>query len=496
MTIGLTLLALSVAAARLYFGKGRFEIIVMITAFAWIVAVFFTDKYIHKYPQRYFTYLIASHLKAAIVMAFVMWLCGRFAGPVAAPPVVLWSGFILFVLADALASVPRRHDTIDARSCFENLSPSEENAAGNRSVDTGHANPALSPIDTHAILRQIRSDLDKPVLEFIENYLPVHERGAGDVLAWDEKPITGDPLKSTQVGLLVSRVRMNDIRRLNRYFLSCTENLTMGGYFVGRYMPLENDAWYLKARYAGLLHGPAFILHFIWYRVFPKIPWLNSLYFSLTKGKNRVFSKTEIWGRLSYCGMKVIAESEGKDERYLIAQRVSLPVRNRRPSYYPIVALEKVGLDGESVYMHKIRTMFPYSEFLQQRIFENHGLASTGKFANDFRLTEYGSFLRKYWIDELPQLFDWLRGDVKLFGMRATSRHFLSLYPREVYNLYVQIKPGLIPPIFDETTTGLDRIAEIELAYLRSYCRQPVRTDVRYLMRTFSDIVFRGVRSR
>ena len=97
-----------------------------------------------------------------------------------------------------------------------------------------------------------------------------------------------------------------------------------------------------------------------------------------------MLSKVEVWGRLSYCGMRVIAESKGNGELYLIAQRVAFPVQNKRPSYYPIVALEKVGLGGEIIHTHKIRTMFPFSEFLQTRIFEDHGLAPTGKFAMIF----------------------------------------------------------------------------------------------------------------
>jgi lipopolysaccharide/colanic/teichoic acid biosynthesis glycosyltransferase len=194
--------------------------------------------------------------------------------------------------------------------------------------------------------------------------------------------------------------------------------------------------------------------------------------------------------------MRVIAESSGDGDIYLIAQRVAFPVAGKRPSYYPIVALEKVGLDGEIIYAYKIRTMFPFSEFLQKRIFEDHGLASTGKFSNDFRLTEIGTFLRRYWLDELPQIFDWLRGDIKLVGLRATSRHFLSLYPRNFLDLYVQIKPGLIPPIYDESTKGFDQIVEVELTYLQRYWDQPFRTDVRYLIQTFTDIVFRGIRSK
>jgi lipopolysaccharide/colanic/teichoic acid biosynthesis glycosyltransferase len=140
--------------------------------------------------------------------------------------------------------------------------------------------------------------------------------------------------------------------------------------------------------------------------------------------------------------------------------------------------------------------MYPFSEFLQKRIFEDHGLAPSGKFMNDFRLTGFGKFLRKYWLDELPQIFDWLRGDVKLVGMRATSRQFLSLYPREFLDLYVQVKPGLIPPIFGESIKSFNQIVEVELTYLQRYWKQPFRTDVRYLLQTLIDIVFKGIRSR
>ena len=109
--------------------------------------------------------------------------------------------------------------------------------------------------------------------------------------------------------------------------------------------------------------------------------------------------------------------------------------------------------------------------------------------------TEYGPMIRRHWIDELPGLYDWLRGDVKLVGMRATSPQFLSLYPQELYDLYIQIKPGLVPPIFDEATNGFDDIVRIEMAYLERYITAPVKTDIQYFWYTFRDIVFRKVRS-
>ncbi len=506
--IGFFLLVLSATLAKTIYSKGRIEVIVSITAAAWMLAVLFTDKYVHKYPQRYFTYLFASHSKAAIVMAFFLWIICRLAGPVTAPQDVLWIGYLFFICADVIASIPYHRDIAEKQSHAVSPTMGVENIIDNRSTHADYLKLASALIDKQTILRKIHFDLERSFLDFIENNLPDFQGGTGDVLVLDDLTTTDNKSKPASVGLLIGRTRINDVLRLNQFMQFCTEHINLGGYFVLRYMPFENVLKNLKDRYSGPFYWIAFILHFIWYRAIPKIPWLDKLYFSpiiswldtihlsLVKKRNRVLSKAEVWGRLSFYGMRVHAESKGDGELYIIAQRITFPVLNKIPSYYPIASLEKVGLDGEIIRTHKIRTMFPFSEFLQQRVFEDHGLAPTGKFTNDFRLTEYGRFLRKYWLDELPQIFDWLRGDIKLVGMRATSRQFLSLYPKEFYNLYIQIKPGLIPPIFDESIKGFDQIVEVELTYLQHYWEQPIWTDIRYFFQTFTDIVFRGVRSK
>lgn len=504
--IGFFLLILSVTLAGRILNEGRFEVIVPITLFAWILAVFLTDKYVHKYPQRYFTYLIASQLKFAVIMGVFLWVMGRIAGPLAAPSEVLWTGYGIFVFSDTFASVPRRRDILGHLSPEEMPSLRTENIADDRSSDLSYADTGLPSVDKQTILNRIRSDLDKPIIEFIEKNLPDLQGGNGDVLVLDD--IIKTDTQYTPVSLLIGRTPINDVHRLNQFMQFCTERIAMGGYFFLRYMPLENMVKSFKNRYPVPLYWAVYAHHFLWYRAIPKIQWLDRLYFSpifswvdtlhlkIAKKRNRALSKAEVWGRLSFWGMRVHVESKGDGELYIIAQRITSAVQNKIPSYYTVASLEKVGLEGKIIRTHKIRTMFPFSEFLQERIFEDHGLAPTGKFANDFRLTGLGKFLRKYWLDELPQIFDWLRGDIKLVGMRATSRHFLSLYPKELYDLYIQIKPGLVPPIFGESTKGFDQIVEVELTYLKSYWEQPIRTDVRYFFRTFTDIVFRGVRSK
>ena len=140
--------------------------------------------------------------------------------------------------------------------------------------------------------------------------------------------------------------------------------------------------------------------------------------------------------------------------------------------------------------------MFPYSEFIQAKIYRENGLSETGKFNNDFRLTEYGKIFREYWIDEIPQIFNWLKGDLKICGLRPMTRHYLSLFPKDFQEIYLKTKPGLIPPIYSESTNGIEDIIKTSNEYLNSYQNSPLRTDLKYMIKTLIDIVFFGVRSK
>jgi hypothetical protein len=218
------------------------------------VSVFLTDKYVHKYPQRYFTYLIASHLKAAIIMAFFLWIIGRIAGPVVAPQDVLWTGYLFFVLADAIVSIFHRRDIPDSQSSVLRPSLCTEDITDDPSSDSSYNNAGLSSIDTQAIAREIRPHLDNAPLEFIEKSLPDLHGDNGDVLFLDDVTTTDDQSKSAPIALLVGRIRINDVLRLNRFLMFCTRRITMGGFIVVRYMPLENVIKNFKRRHIGLLY--------------------------------------------------------------------------------------------------------------------------------------------------------------------------------------------------------------------------------------------------
>ena len=110
--------------------------------------------------------------------------------------------------------------------------------------------------------------------------------------------------------------------------------------------------------------------------------------------------------------------------------------------------LKFIGFNGQMIIVYKFRTMYPYSEFLQEYIYQKSDLTAGGKFKDDFRVTDWGKFMRATWLDELPMIYNWLKGDLKLFGVRPLSHQYLSLYTDELRKLRTTVLPGLIPPFY------------------------------------------------
>jgi len=111
-------------------------------------------------------------------------------------------------------------------------------------------------------------------------------------------------------------------------------------------------------------------------------------------------------------------------------------------------------------------------------------------------MTSWGKIFRKLWIDELPQIINWFRGEVSLVGVRALSQHFFDLYPEDVKQLRIQFKPGLVPPYYADMPKSFDEIVESEIRYLLQKMEKPFITDINYFYKAFYNIIFRHARSR
>ncbi len=95
---------------------------------------------------------------------------------------------------------------------------------------------------------------------------------------------------------------------------------------------------------------------------------------------------------------------------------------------------ERVGLNKKNFYMYKFRSM---------RVNAKQDSGWSG--AHDDRRTKFGSFIRKFSLDELPQFFNVLKGDMSLVGPRPESPYFVEQFKEEVplYMVKHQVRPGI-----------------------------------------------------
>lgn len=301
--------------------------------------------------------------------------------------------------------------------------------------------------------------------------------------------------EQNKLKLFVNIHKVNDMRWFNRYFLAVHSILTKGGYFIG-YKHTINTHWsYFSKKYDGYLFKILYPIDFMWRRVFPKLPWLKKVYFSITKGRNRIVSKAEILGRLYFCGFKIVAEKEMDNRFYFIAQKVKPPSVDESPTYGPLVKLKRFGANNHPITVYKFRTMYPYSEYLQEYIYEMNQIDKGGKFRNDFRVTSWGRVMRKLWLDELPMIYNWLKGDLQLLGVRPLSKQYLGLYSNKLKRIRAMVKPGLIPPFYADLPKTLEEIEESELKYIESFLKKPFITQWFYFWKCFGNIVIKRARS-
>jgi lipopolysaccharide/colanic/teichoic acid biosynthesis glycosyltransferase len=140
--------------------------------------------------------------------------------------------------------------------------------------------------------------------------------------------------------------------------------------------------------------------------------------------------------------------------------------------------------------------MHPYAEYIQNYVFDQRGgMNIADKSDNDWRITTWGRFMRKYWLDELPMLINFLKGDVKLVGIRPLSKAMFEKYPPELQEKRTRCKPGLIPPFYIDHPDTFDELFASENKYLDEYFKHPLWTDTKYFFMTMWSIVTRKTHS-
>lgn len=149
---------------------------------------------------------------------------------------------------------------------------------------------------------------------------------------------------------------------------------------------------------------------------------------------------------------------------FIIALLIKLESRG------PIIFSQKrVGKGGKKFRCYKFRTMYEDAEerlkkLLAEDEFARREWETYYKLKNDPRVTRIGKFLRKTSLDELPQLFNVLKGEMSLVGPRPVTEEELKIYYKDYARYYLNVLPGI---------TGLWQVSG--------------RSDTTYEMRVFLD---------
>lgn len=146
---------------------------------------------------------------------------------------------------------------------------------------------------------------------------------------------------------------------------------------------------------------------------------------------------------------------------------------------------ERMGKGGKPFMIYKFRSMRVDAEKDGPALCQNE---------NDNRLTKVGKFLRAHHLDELPQLWNVLKGDMSFIGYRPERKYFIDKIMEHDtrYELLYKIRPGVTSyaTLYNGYTDTMEKMLkrlELDLYYLEHHS---LRMDFTILVKTFVSIVF------
>jgi lipopolysaccharide/colanic/teichoic acid biosynthesis glycosyltransferase len=160
---------------------------------------------------------------------------------------------------------------------------------------------------------------------------------------------------------------------------------------------------------------------------------------------------------------------------------------------------ERVGLRGQRFTLLKFRTMFQGVDDRALRDLIARELrgedtvdGGSSKLNNDRRITRVGSILRRTSLDELPQLFNVLRGDMTLVGPRPCLGWEAEMFPAE-FTPRFEVRPGLtgLWQVSGRSALGTLEMLELDVRYVRS---RSLQSDLSILIRTVPALLGSGAR--
>jgi hypothetical protein len=369
---------------------------------------------------------------------------------------------------------------------FDRLDPEAKNAVIARYI--------RELLNLNELERAIEKESDTEVLRYISDFLDLKVYHKNIILSTGTSSFV-ESVDFNNVRAIINLRKVNNIQHPNKLFRAVNTLLPDAGIYIGRLETYAERKEVIYSQLGRFLGRIFWILDFLVHRVIPRIPYLENLYYYITNGEFHAISNAEVMGRLVYCGFEIIDMRSINGLSYFAAMKTGNPCTGENPSYYPVIKLNRIGQYGKMIRVYKLRTMHPYSEFLQDYLIKMNGYNNKGKPANDFRVTRWGRFLRSLWLDEFPQLWNVMKGEMKLVGLRPLSRVRFNEFPDDLKRERIRFKPGCFPPYVALNMPDSNANIEAERIYIRDLKAHPYTTDIRYFLRSIYNILTNRIRS-
>jgi exopolysaccharide biosynthesis polyprenyl glycosylphosphotransferase len=161
---------------------------------------------------------------------------------------------------------------------------------------------------------------------------------------------------------------------------------------------------------------------------------------------------------------------------------IKVKLGSKGPIFYK---QERIGYEGRPFMIYKFRTMYTDAER------QGPQLSQVG----DPRITPFGHIMRKYRLDELPQFWNIIKGDMSIVGPRPERRYYIEQIERiaPYYCLVYKVKPGLLSwgPIkigYSDTVEKMVERLRYDIIYMDN---MTIQTDIKILFYSI-DVILRG----
>jgi lipopolysaccharide/colanic/teichoic acid biosynthesis glycosyltransferase len=293
-------------------------------------------------------------------------------------------------------------------------------------------------------------------------------------------------------GKIISiQTRLNNIDFLQNKIENLQQIIENEQYIIFQFETLRGRENQIKKKYPALIARLIIFTEFIIHRAIPRLPIIGFIYRGFTKNRVKILSKAEGLGRIVYSGFNLIEVENFNGLCTVLAAKNTLSINRRKASFGLIFKMNRIGKNGKIIGVYKVRTMHPYSEFIHEYILKVNGYGEKGKPKNDFRVTSWGRFLRKYWLDEIPQLLNILKLEMKLVGLRPVSEVYFNELKEEQKKRRLMVKPGCIPPyVAFNMTSSKENVLKAEELYLAMKDNNPYTTDIKLFFMAIKNIIF------